>query len=318
MSPTLLVPAIVLGTALAAAPFVLAAEQRERKVQQQIKLTTGLVTSDRASYPGQSIRREKVRFERLRQILESVFSYNPVFPEAYKVPFAGVAAIGCLAGTGAALFSATALSSPLSLGIGVLTTVMTIRGLFGWQRDRYSNSLRKQLPDALQFVVGAVRAGFPVVEAFRGLAREAPQPTSGRFVELLNEISVGRPVAEAMFALYQRTGVTEYSIFAVTLAVQSKSGGHLAETIQTLADTVRERLTLASRARALAGEGIVSATILCVLPVITGLALSLIQPGYLTPLFTDPRGRKLFLIGVGALLAGVWTMRKMIAGAVRE
>jgi tight adherence protein B len=121
-----------------------------------------------------------------------------------------------------------------------------------------------------------------------------------------------------MFALYQRTGVTEYSIFAVTLAVQTTSGGHLAETIQTLADTVRERLTLASRAKALAGEGIVSATILCILPVVTGIALSLIQPGYLMPLFADPRGRKMFLFGVGALLAGVWTMRKMISGAVRE
>ena len=139
-----------------------------------------------------------------------------------------------------------------------------------------------------------------------------------QFNQVLNEIALGRSASDALLGLFQRTGVTEYAIFAVTLAVQTKSGGHLAETIQTLAETVRERITLAARAKALAGEGTVSATILSILPVVTGIALTVIRPDYLQPLFTDPRGRRLFFMGVASLLAGIWTMRRMIAGTVKE
>jgi tight adherence protein B len=318
MSAELIAPVIALSALVVAAPVVLFADHRKRKLQQQITLAMALSNPDSAQQQAPSIRREKIRFQRLREIAHALFSYDPGFPEAYSLPMPGVLVAGVLVGLGAAVFAATALSLPTSVVIGILAAGMATRGLFAWQRDRYCHRLRKQLPDALQFVVSAVRAGFPVIEAFRGLAREAPEPTRGRFVEVLNEVSVGRPVSEAMLNLYQRTRVPEYSIFAVTLAVQTKSGGHLAETIQSLADTVRERITIAARAKALAGEGIVSATILSILPVVTGVALSLIQPGYLQPLFADPRGKRLFLFGVCALLAGIFTMRRMIAGAVRE
>jgi tight adherence protein B len=316
MSVGLIVPALILSTVVVAAPIVLAMDRRERRLYQQIQRTTALANPDAAQQ--QNIRREKVRFLRLREIVRSMACYDPDFPEAYSQPVPLVLVVGLLAGLAAGVFAATALSVPLSVAIGMLVAGMAVRGLFGWQRDRYCSSLRRQLPDALQFVVGAVRAGFPVMEALRGLAREAPEPTRGRFDEVLNDISVGRPVNEALLNLYHRTRVTEYAIFAVTLAVQTKSGGHIAETIQALAETIRERITIAARAKALAGEGTVSATILCILPIVTGVALSLIQPGYLEPLFADPRGKRLFLFGVAALLAGMWSMRKMITGAVKE
>ena len=105
---------------------------------------------------------------------------------------------------------------------------------------------------------------------------------------------------------------------AVTIGVQTSTGGQLAETVQSLAETIRQRVTLAARAKALAGEGIVSATILSILPILTGVAVSFIQPGYLTPLLDDPRGRRLFVGGVCALFAGILTMRHMIGSVVKE
>ena len=202
--------------------------------------------------------------------------------------------------------------------MGIVTAVLVLRGLFRWQRDRYVANLRRQLPDALQFAVSALRAGFPVAEAIRGIGREAPEPTRSQFAGVINEMSVGRSLQDALLDLYYRTKIAEHAMLAVTIGVQTSSGGQLAETIQSLAETIRERVTLAARARALAGEGIVSATILSILPLITGLALSLIRPGYLQPLLNDPRGQRMFVGGVCALLMGIWTMRRMIGGVVKE
>ena len=123
------------------------------------------------------------------------------------------------------------------------------------------------------------------------------------------------PADQALLNMHRRTGVTEYAIFAVTIGVQSRSGGRLAETIQNLADTVRERLAIAARARALAGEAKISAIIMAALPVLAGGLLSFVQPGHLTPLFTDPRGIRMFVVGVATLFLGVVTMRQIVQGS---
>ncbi|MDR3530622.1 MAG: type II secretion system F family protein [Rhodopila sp.] len=318
MSMALIGPMSVLTAVLVACPVILIADSRKRKLLRQIELVTALTGQDALLQQARSIRRAKIRFQRLWEVVRSLFHYDPEFSEAYSLPVPLVLAAAMIVGCAAAFLAYTTLSFPISVLSGVLTTGMVLRGLFGWQYNRYTGSLRRQLPDALQFVVGALRAGFPVMEAFRGITREAPEPTRGQFVQVLNEISLGRPVQEALLNLYHRTRVTEYAIFAVTLAVQTKSGGHLAETVQTLAETVRERITIAARAKALAGEGTVSATILSILPVVTGILLTLIRPGYLDPMFIDPRGKRLFMMGVASLLAGIWMMRRMIAGVVRE
>jgi tight adherence protein B len=118
--------------------------------------------------------------------------------------------------------------------------------------------------------------------------------------------------------LHDRAQVAEYAIFAVTLGVQSKSGGRLSETIQMLAETIRQRIALAARAGALAGEAKFSAYVLTVLPFLGATMMSFMQPGFLTPLFHDPRGQHMLFIGVVLLLAGQFTMRRLIASATRD
>jgi tight adherence protein B len=318
MSLGLTGPLVILLMILLAGPVILVADSRQRKLQQQVALVAALTERDTLSERTRSIRRVQVRFPKLKDLGRSLLRYEPNLPEAYPLPWPLVVIAALLAALASGLLASISLSPVAYFLIGGGVGVFAIRGLFGWQRDRYGNTLIKQLPDALQFVVSAVRAGFPVLEAFRSLTREAPEPTRGQFVQVINEVALGRSVPDALLNMYYRTGVTEHAIFAVTLAVQTKSGGHLAETIATLADTVRERSTIAARAKALSGEATVSATVLSILPVVTGVALSLIRPGYLDPLFHDPRGKRLFLMGVGALLSGIWTMRRMIAGTVKQ
>ncbi len=201
---------------------------------------------------------------------------------------------------------------------GIVIWVMLTRWLFGWELARYRAKLLGQLPDTVQLVVSATRAGLPIFEAFRAIADEMPSPTRDEFIRVNNEMALGVAAEDALLSMHQRTGVTEYAIFAVTIGVQARSGGRLAETIQNLAETVRERLAIAARARALAGEAKISAIIMGVLPIIAGAMLSFVQPGHLDPLFNDPRGVRMFMVGVITLFLGAVTMRQLIRGATTD
>jgi len=203
----------------------------------------------------------------------------------------------------------------LSIVSGVVVWIIVVRGTFTWELSRYQTKLLRQLPDTIQLVVSATRAGLPVTEAFRAISEEMASPTRDEFVRVQREMSLGSTPDEALLALHKRTRVTEYAIFAVTIGVQARSGGRLAETIQNLAETVRERLALTSRAKALAGEAKVSAIIMCVLPVAAGLLLSVVNPKHMSVLFHDPRGVRMFSIGIVTLLLGIFTMRQLIRGA---
>jgi tight adherence protein B len=139
-----------------------------------------------------------------------------------------------------------------------------------------------------------------------------PEPTAGQFAIVCNEMSLGKPAEEALEGAYQRTQVAEYGIFAVTLAVQAKSGGRLTETLQTLGDTVRQRVALAARAKALAGEVIFSSRALSVAPVLIGGILYLENPQTVDLLFSDPTGRKLLAYAVASVLVGTFVIRWMI------
>jgi tight adherence protein B len=215
----------------------------------------------------------------------------------------------------AAIFYANSLLGFSMLYVSVaaaLVALMVVRGLFGWQQRRLANQLFRQLPDAIELVTSTVRSGLPVNEAFRTIAQEMPQPTAGQFAIVCSELSLGRAPEEAVGDVYRRTQVAEYGMFAVTLAVQMKSGGGLTETLQILGDTVRQRVALAARAKALAGEVIFSSRALSCAPLIIGGLLYLINPQTVDLLFYDPTGRALLAYAVGSVISGSLVIRWMI------
>ncbi|WP_375780197.1 type II secretion system F family protein [Bradyrhizobium sp. ma5] len=193
-----------------------------------------------------------------------------------------------------------------------IVAIMVVRGLFGWQQNRLANQLFRQLPDTIQLVTSTVRSGLPVNEAFRIIAREMPEPTAGQFAIVCSEVAMGSSPEEAVEAVYRRTQVTEYGIFAVTLAVQLKSGGSLTETLQTLGDTVRQRVALAARAKALAGEVIFSSRALSLSPFIVGGLLYAINPQTVDLLIYDRTGNMLLAYAGASVLIGTLVIRWMV------
>src|SRR4051794_8196304 len=236
---------IILVLVICAATETLWLDRRERRMDSQLAIA--LPTSHPASLP--SIRRLQAGSRWL--FLHRLANYRAGI--AYDWHPAYVLIAGVIAA--AAIFYANSLLGFSTLYVSLaaaIVAIMVVRGLFGWQQSRLANQLFRQLPDTIELVTSTVRSGLPVNEAFRTISREMPQPTAGQFAIVCSEMNLGRPPEEAVEDVYRRTQVAEYGIFAVTLAVQMKSGGSLAGTLQTLGDTVRQRVALAGRAKALA------------------------------------------------------------------
>jgi tight adherence protein B len=292
---------------ICAAAVTLWLDARQRRIDRQVAIA--LPISHSASLP--SIRRLEAG-SRWR-FLHRLANYNAGI--AYDWHPAYVLLAGVIAA--AAIFYANSLLKFPVLHVSLaaaIVALMVVRGLLGWQQRRLAKQLFRQLPDTIQLVTSTVRSGLPVNEAFRTIAREMPQPTAGQFAIVCSEVNLGRPPEEAVEAIYRRTQVAEYGMFAVTLAVQLKSGGSLAETLQTLGDTVTQRVALAARAKALAGEVIFSSRALAVSPLIAGGLLYAANPQNVDLLFSDPTGNKLLAYAVASVLVGhlviSWMVRR--------
>ncbi|WP_294539703.1 type II secretion system F family protein [uncultured Rhodoblastus sp.] len=290
---------------IGAASVALVLDGRQTRMDRHVE--AALSTSVSASAP--SIRRPKLAAKGL--LLHRLANYKAGIPQAIHPLYILLA--GAIAAM-AVFYLNSLFEYPLLYATvaAFIVALMVVRGLFGSQRHRFVNQLFRQMPDTIGLVTSAVRSGLPIGEAFRSIAREMPEPTAGQFAIIINELNLGRPIEEAMEDVYRRTEVAEYGFFAVTLAVQMKAGGSLCDTLQTLADTVRQRVGMADRAKAMAGEVIFSSRALSVSPVVIGAMLYMVSPQMVDLLFTDPTGRKLLAYAGCSVLTGSLVMRWMV------
>jgi tight adherence protein B len=299
--------AIVLISILILSIIVLRMDAKSRQVDHHLAAAMG---PDIAPQLAPVVRLRQDRNGRLYYLLRTVLRYVPDAPSNWPTSYMIlIGIVTALVTTGIAY-----LMFPLWLASieGVVTACLFVRTLFGWQQHRYADKLMRQLPDTIELTVSAVRAGLPVAEAFRAVAREMPAPTREQFVTVVTEMALGRSVEQALLGVYQRSNVAEYAMFSVTLAVQMRSGGRLAETLQILGDAIRERVALAGRAKALASESRLASRVMASLPFLAGTALYFENPSSMDALFTDSRGQMMLGVAITMLSLGVLTMRRMI------
>ncbi len=191
--------------------------------------------------------------------------------------------------------------------------LLAVRQFYSWCEKRRLRKLFEQFPDALAMLVRAVRVGIPVTEGMRNIAADSPDPTGREFAQVVDQLTMGVTLEQALHALAARNQLPEYGFFATALALQSETGGTVSDTLERLAEVIRRRVNLREHARALASEARTSIMILAALPVCTGLALSVINPDYISTLFVDPQGRRIFTLAIGSLCTGVITMRTIVS-----
>lgn len=169
-----------------------------------------------------------------------------------------------------------------------------------------------QLPDALELIARALRAGHAFSSGMKLVAEEFNDPLGPEFGETLDEINFGISVSDALKNLSRRVDCPDLKYFVVSVILQRETGGNLAEIIDTIAHLIRERFKLHGRIRILSAEGKLSGIILLILPFFIVVALRFLNPDYMTTLVTDPIGKVMASIGAFLMSMGVLVMKRMI------
>jgi tight adherence protein B len=173
-------------------------------------------------------------------------------------------------------------------------------------------SLTSQLPDALDMLSAALRSGYALTRGFQVVASQMHPPISEEFDRLLREVRVGISVSEALDSMLTRSDSYDLELVIAAIQTQLTMGGNLAEVLDNIAGMIRERVKLQGEINAATSEGRMSASILVAMPIIMGVAISVINPSYMEPLFTEKLGL-MMLGGAGLLmLAGIAIIHKML------
>lgn len=197
------------------------------------------------------------------------------------------------------------------LGAVVVLSLLPF-GLLLRRRNKRLHQIEAQLPDALDLMSRAMRAGhaFPVSLAMVG--SEAPQPIASEFRITSDEIGFGVSTDNALNNLAARVPSPDVRYFVMAVIIQRETGGNLSELLGKLAELVRERFKLFAKVRVLAAEGKLSAWILTLLPFVVALVISILNPKYIMTLFTDPVGINLVYGALAMMALGIFAMWRII------
>jgi tight adherence protein B len=169
-----------------------------------------------------------------------------------------------------------------------------------------------QLPDALDMMGRAMRAGHAFPTALKLAADEMDAPLGEEFKAAFDEVNFGVSMADALGNLAQRVPSMDLQYFVVAVMIQRESGGNLTELLASISNIVRDRQKLVGQVRVLSAEGRISALVLCLLPFGAGIMMYMANPATMGVLVTDPTGRKLLYSALGSMAFGVVAIRKII------
>lgn len=167
-------------------------------------------------------------------------------------------------------------------------------------------------PDALDIMKRMLSAGHPITYSFNEVGNELPDPIGIEFKNTFNLLNYGYDIRLAMMQMVERNPTVSMFAFSSAVLLQKETGGDLAENLDKVSKVLRARFKLQRKIKTLSAESKMSAWVLMLAPFAIFIMLSLISPGYLEPLYMDPRGHKLIIYGgVGLLIGALW-IRKII------
>jgi tight adherence protein B len=171
---------------------------------------------------------------------------------------------------------------------------------------------RRQLPEALDLMARALKAGPAFTNGMRLAADEFDDPLGPEFAETLDEINFGLSVPDALINLARRIDCSEIKYFVVAVTLQRETGGNLAELMGTLSYLIREKFKFQGKVRTLSAEGKLSAIILIAIPFIMVGWLHFSNPKYLATLLIDPLGKVMIIAAVLMMIIGIFIMKKLV------
>lgn len=212
-----------------------------------------------------------------------------------------VTVIGALAGLAVAGLLGFLLAAGIPLVAWAIVNVLADR-----RRERFADLL----PDNLQLLTSSLRSGHSLLHALDTLAREAPEPARAEFRRVLLETRVGRDPGDALSAVADRMGSDDFTWVVGAIEINREVGGDLPATIDSVADTIRERQRVHRQIKALTAEGRISGYVLTGLPPVLALVMAAVNPGYFSRLASGG-GLALLLVGAALLVIGWIWMRRL-------
>ena len=184
----------------------------------------------------------------------------------------------------------------LGVGVGALIPRFYVRQQQGKRLVRFS----EQLPDMLGLMVNGLRAGYSVMQAMEAISKELPPPISDEFQRVVQEIQIGLPIERALDNLYRRIPSEDLDLTITAMNVQREVGGNLAEILDTISYTIRERVRIKGEIRVLTSQVVYSSRFLSSMPVLIAVALWFMNRPYMM-MFFKPDSR---MIGIPVLIFG--------------
>ncbi len=186
--------------------------------------------------------------------------------------------------------------------------------------DVYINSIKKkrgrklnsQLPQALTIISNGLRAGFSFTQAMGVASNEMETPISDEFARVLRDNSLGKPLDEALENLSKRTDDEDLDMFITALLIQRQVGGNLSEVLDTISETIRERVRLRGEVRTLTSQGRMEAFVIGLLPFAVSGAVALLNPSYLEPLVKTSIGIAMLIAALIMMVLGVYILSKLV------
>lgn len=215
---------------------------------------------------------------------------------------------GLAVGAAAAFMRLPALLTAALVSAAALLPVLHVQR----SRLRRIRTIERQLPDALDLISRALRAGHAFDTGMKMVGQEMTEPIAEEFRLTQDEVNFGVSLQQALLNLASRVPSTDLSYFVIAVLIQRESGGNLTEVLDKLSELIRERFKLLEKVRVLSAEGKLSAWILGLLPFVVAGVINVINPGFMKVLWTDPLGISMLNAALVMMVLGILWMRQII------
>jgi tight adherence protein B len=219
-----------------------------------------------------------------------------------------------LALAGTILFAWLMVSATSSV-VGLLlagVVPLAVRMVISVLADRQRRAFDEQLPDNLQVIASAMRAGHTFTGALAVVVEDAPEPSRRELRRVLAEEAIGVPMADALRRVSVRMQSVDFEHVALVASLQRETGGNTAEVVDRVTETIRDRLDLRRLVRSLTAQGRLAGWIVSMLPVGLLIIVSLINPHYMHPMFHRAAGIAMLSIATAMVVTGIYVIRRIV------
>ena len=180
------------------------------------------------------------------------------------------------------------------------------------QQQRRLNAFNSQLGDAINLLANSLRSGYSMLQSMETVAKELPSPISIEFSRVVREVGLGLSNEQAMNNMLRRIQSDDLDLMITAINVQHEVGGNLAEILEVIGHTIRERVRIKGEIRVLTAQGMISGYIISFLPIALGLILYLMNPDYIAAMFEEVCGWIMIGVAVTGIITGFFAIQKIV------